>query len=79
MNGTIVNRAFPSLHGGSLEITLTILLSQISVFWISVIFEVVTLKHFTRKKTLVLSKLSKLRNELFTRNVGIKTTIQIGF
>jgi len=35
-NGTVVNRALPSLHGGSLEITLTIPLNCCKIYWIIV-------------------------------------------
>ena len=43
------NRALLFFHERSLEIKLTVPLRQISVFWISVIFIVVTFKDFTRE------------------------------
>ena len=43
------NRALLFFHERSLEIKLTVPLCLISVFWISVIFVVVTFKDFTRE------------------------------
>lgn len=43
------NQALLFFHERSLEIKLTVPLRQISVFWISVIFIVVTFKDFTRE------------------------------
>ena len=36
-NGTVVNGALLSMHGGSLEITLTVPLSRISIFFINLL------------------------------------------